>query len=122
VNVGRNGILREDDGSPATSFGTASIAGLKPDPLLHVLSGKIVERSEVREVETREGRRVKVSNIRIEDETGRMRISLWDHHADRAEALRLGDMIKLIGVKVREGFNREVEASSVFLTEIEKSG
>jgi len=122
VNVGRNGVLREDDGSPATSFGTASIAGLKPDPLLHVLSGKIVERSEVREVETREGRRVKVSNIRIEDETGRMRISLWDHHADRAEALRLGDMIKLIGVKVREGFNREVEASSVFLTEIEKSG
>ena len=51
-----------------------------------------------------------------------MRVSLWDHHADRAEALRLGDMVKLIGVKVREGFNREVEASSVFLTEIEKSG
>jgi replication factor A1 len=73
-------------------------------------------------VETKEGRRVKVSNIRIEDETGRMRVSLWDHHADRAESLRLGDMVKLIGVKVKEGFNREVEASSVFLTEIEKSG
>ena len=122
VNVGRNSLFKEDAESASTSFGTASIAGLRPGPLLQVLSGKIVERSEIREVETKEGRRVKVSNIRIEDETGRMRVSLWDHHADRAESLRLGDMVKLIGVKVREGFNQEVEASSVFLTEIEKSG
>jgi replication factor A1 len=122
VNVGRNSVFKEDAESMSTSFGTASIAVLRPGPLLQVLSGKIVERSEIREVETKEGRRVKVSNIRIEDETGRMRVSLWDHHADRAESLRLGDMVKLIGVKVREGFNREVEASSVFLTEIEKSG
>lgn len=122
VNVGRNSLFKEDAESASTSFGTASIAALRPGPLLHVLSGKIVERSEVREVETKEGRKVKVSNIRIEDETGRMRVSLWDHHADRAESFRLGDMVKLIGVKVREGFNQEVEASSVFLTEIEKSG
>ncbi len=122
VNVGRNSTMKEDAESASNDFRTVSIAGLRPGPLLHVLLGKIVERSDVREVETKEGRRVKVSNIRIEDETGRMRVSLWDHHADRAEALRLGDMVKLIGVKVREGFNREVEASSVFLTEIEKPG
>jgi replication factor A1 len=122
VNVGRNSTLKQDAESSSNDFRIASIVELKPDPVLHVISGKIVERSEVREVETREGRRVKVSNIRVEDETGRMRVSLWDHHADRAESLRLGDMVKLIGVKVRDGFNREVEASSVFLTEIEKSG
>jgi len=86
VNVGRNSVFKEDAESMSTSFGTASISVLRPGPLLQVLSGKIVERSEILEVETKEGRRVKVSNIRIEDETGRMRVSLWDHHAARAES------------------------------------
>ncbi len=121
VNLGRNSVLTEDANSQSIESERSGIAQLKPGPSLHILAGRIVERSEPQEIETREGRRVKVANIRLADETGQMRVSLWDEHAKRAESLRLGDTVKLIGVRVREGFNREVEASSVFLTEIEKT-
>ncbi len=121
VNVGRNSILQEDTETTGLDREKTVLARLKPGPVLHSVSGKIVERTEAREVETKEGRKVRVASVRLEDESGRVRVSLWDQHAERAESLRLGDTVKLIGVRVREGFNREVELSSVFLTEIEKT-
>jgi replication factor A1 len=75
----------------------------------------------VREIETKEGRRTRVSNIDLEDETGKIRVSLWDTHAQRTESLRTGDTVRLVGVKVRENMNGEREASTVFLTQLEKS-
>src|SRR5713101_6889833 len=47
--------------------------------------------------------------------------SLWDTHAQRTESLRTGDTVRLVGVKVRENMNGEKEASTVFLTQLEKS-
>jgi replication factor A1 len=75
----------------------------------------------VREIETKEGRRTRVSNIDLEDDTGKIRVSLWDTHAQRTESLRTGDTVRLVGVKVRENMNGEKEASTVFLTQLEKS-
>jgi replication factor A1 len=75
----------------------------------------------VREIETKEGRRTRVSNIDLEDDTGKIRVSLWDTHAQRTESLRTGDTVRLVGIKVRENMNGEKEASTVFLTQLEKS-
>ncbi len=98
-----------------------TIASIKPGPKLYTTRGVVVERSDPREIETREGRRTRVSNIRVEDGTGKIRIALWDNHAQIVESLRMGDAIRLTGIKVRESSNGELEASTVFLTQIEKS-
>ncbi len=97
------------------------IASIKPSHKLYTTRGIVVERSDPREIETREGRRTRVSNIRVEDDTGKIRIALWDTHAQFAESLRMGDSIRLTGIKARESYNGELEASTVFLTQIEKS-
>src|SRR5713101_1158329 len=98
-----------------------TIASIKPGPKLYTTRGVVVERSDPREIETREGRRTRVSNIRVEDGTGKIRIALWDNHAQIVESLRMGDAIRLTGIKARESSNGEMEASTVFLTQIEKS-
>ena len=116
-----------------------TIASIKPGPKLYTTRGGrrrrrrprlrlaattrgvVVERTDPREIETREGRRTRVSNIRVEDGTGRIRIALWDNHAQLVETLRMGDAIRLTGIKARESSNGELEASTVFLTQIEKS-
>jgi len=98
-----------------------TIASIKPGPKLYTTRGVVVERTDPREIETREGRRTRVSNIRVEDGTGRIRIALWDNHAQLVETLRMGDAIRLTGIKARESSNGELEASTVFLTQIEKS-
>jgi replication factor A1 len=99
----------------------ATIASIKPGSKLYTTRGVVVERSDPREIETREGRRTRVSNIRVEDGTGKIRIALWDNHAQIVESLRMGDAIRLTGIKARESSNGELEASTVFLTQIEKS-
>lgn len=119
VNVGLNSTI--GPGSAVGSPKPSPIGSLKAEPLLRVVSGKVVERGEVREIETREGRRAKVSNVKIEDSTGRIRVSLWDKHAETVDILRLGDMVKLVGVRVRKGFAGDLEASTVFLSQIEKN-
>lgn len=98
-----------------------TIASIKPGPKLYTTRGVVVERSDPREIETREGRRTRVSNIRVEDGTGKIRVALWDNHAQIVESLRMGDAIRLTGIKARESPNGELEASTVFLTQIEKS-
>jgi len=98
-----------------------TIASIKPGPKLYTTRGVVIERTDAREIETREGRRTRVSNIRVEDGTGKIRVALWDNLAQIVESLRMGDAIRLTGIKARESSTGELEASTVFLTQIEKS-
>ena len=120
VNVGAKSTVEKESTDFAADVSTSTIDSVKPGPTLWSISGKIVDKSEMREIETREGRRTRVSNINLEDATSRIRVALWDAHAEKAQSLRTGDTIRLVGVKVRENMNGDKEASTVFLTQLEK--
>ncbi len=120
VNVGSKSSVSKEGSDLVAEPPVSSIGSVRPGPVLWTISGKVIERSEVREIETREGRRTRVSNINLEDDTARIRVSLWDAHAERAESLRIGDHVRVVGIKVRENMNGEKEASTVFLTQLEK--
>ncbi len=120
VNVGRTSKITRSEKSETSSPVPVPISSLNLEPVLRIISGKVVERSDVREIETREGRKARVSNIRVEDSSGRIRVSLWDKHAEFVENVRLGDVVELAGVRVRRGFMDELEASTVFLSQIVK--
>ena len=121
VNIGSKATVKKESTDFVPDIPLANIDSLQAGQSLWSVKGKIAERSEVREIETKEGRRTRVSNIELEDGTGRIRVSLWDTHAQKAESLRTGDTVRLVGVKVRENMNGEKEASTVFLTQLEKS-
>ena len=121
VNVGSKASVKKESTDFVPDVPIASIESLRSGPALWSIKGKIVERGDVREIETKEGRRTRVSNIDLEDDTGKIRVSLWDTHAQRTESLRTGDTVRVVGVKVRENMNGEKEASTVFLTQLEKS-
>jgi hypothetical protein len=120
VNIGSKSTVSKESSDFVAETPVVSIESLQPGPGLSTISGKIIERSDVREIETREGRRTRVSNIQLEDDTARIRVSLWDAHAEKAESLRIGDHVRLTGIRVRENMNGEKEASTVFLTQLEK--
>jgi replication factor A1 len=121
LNAGSKSSITKETLDEIQSPPPVTIASIKPGPKLYTTRGVVVERTDPREIETKEGRRTRVSNIRVEDGTGKIRIALWDNHAQFAESLRMGDAIRLTGIKARETSNGELEASTVFLTQIEKS-
>ena len=120
VNIGSKSTVAKESTDFVAETRVSSIGAVQPGPALWIISGKIIDRSDVREIETKEGRKTRVANLSIEDDTARIRVSLWDAHADKTESLRAGDHITLTGVRVRENMNGEKEASTVFLTQLEK--
>ncbi|MFH1420815.1 MAG: hypothetical protein ABIG30_02500, partial [Candidatus Aenigmatarchaeota archaeon] len=56
--------------------------------------GKIVDKQPVREFETERGSG-RVQNVLLADETGRIRMSLWNDEIKKAESLGVGDVAKL---------------------------
>jgi replication factor A1 len=121
VNVGSKAAVKKESTDFVPDIPLADISSLRAGQSLWSVKGKIAERSDVREIETKEGRRTRVSNIDLEDDSGRIRVSLWDAHALKTESLKIGDTVRMVGIKVRENMNGEKEASTVFLTQLEKS-
>jgi hypothetical protein len=122
VNVGSKSTVKViDNMKPDTVIiNLVKLNALKPGSKLWAITGRVVDREEVREIQTKEGRKVKVSNLGLDDGTGKIRISCWDRQAEETAVLRIGDSIRLTGIRVRQNMNGENEASTVFLSSIEK--
>ncbi|MDY6775055.1 MAG: OB-fold nucleic acid binding domain-containing protein [Halobacteria archaeon] len=78
-------------------------------------TAKVVDIGDVRSFERDDGDDGKVANIEVGDETGRVRVALWDEYADSIDELSVGDVLK-IGGSPREGYRGGVEVSA---TEVE---
>jgi len=73
VNVGSKASIKKESTDFVPDIPISTIESLRPGPSLWTIKGKIGERGDVREIETKEGRRTRVSNIELEDGTGRVR-------------------------------------------------
>ncbi|WP_049971703.1 single-stranded DNA binding protein [Haladaptatus cibarius] len=70
------------------------------------LQGKLLDTSAVRTFDRDDGSEGQVANLTLGDETGRLRVTLWDEQANTAEELSPG-----ISVEVVDGYVRERNGS-----------
>lgn len=61
-------------------------------------TGKIIDISEHRDVNTRYGRK-KVADAMIEDDTGQIKLTLWE---GQIETVKIGDKVHVVGAYVTE--------------------
>jgi replication factor A1 len=66
------------------------------------LVGKVLGTDDVRTFERDDGSEGRVANLKLGDETGRIRVTLWDEQADLAEELEAGTSVEVIDGYVRE--------------------
>ncbi len=84
------------------------IIELEEGPFDGTIEGKIVELEEPREITTKFGRRLKVANGKIEDDSGSIGLALWNEDAD---AYKEGDTIKITNGYVSK-FKDELKVSA----------
>ncbi len=90
---------------PFTEFDeTCQIADLKEDSGLVSVEGKVVTKPVLRNVNTRRNEQVKLATFELEDESGRIVVSAWRHHADTAGELTIGDTVLVKNAYVKKGF------------------
>ena len=66
------------------------------------IRGVVLDTDAVRTFDRDDGTEGRVSNLTLGDETGRVRVTLWDEQADAAEELDAGQSIEIIDGYVRE--------------------
>lgn len=66
------------------------------------LQGLVLATDTMRTFERDDGSEGRVSNLTLGDETGRVRVTLWDEKADRAEELDAGTSVEVVDGYVRE--------------------
>src|SRR5207247_8587208 len=69
VNVGSKASVKKESTDFVPDIPIASIESLRPGPSLWSIKGKVVDRGDVREIATREGRRPRVHNEEVEQDT-----------------------------------------------------
>ncbi|NHJ03408.1 MAG: DUF2240 family protein [Candidatus Heimdallarchaeota archaeon] len=73
------------------------------------LVGKIVAIRQISSFTKKDGSEGQISAIEIADETGKIKITLWDDKADIIENLKIDNVIEVLGGYTRQGLNDSIE-------------
>lgn len=82
--------------------GAESIAGLTLGESDVTLTGVVLDTDSIRTFERDDGSEGKVANLTLGDETGRVRVTLWDERTEHAAELDPGTTVELVDGYVRE--------------------
>jgi len=86
--------------------------------MLCSISGFVSGLGEVREFQREDGRKGRVANIYISDDTGRIRAALWGEHVDRLSEVDIGYRAEIVDAQVKSGWNEGLELSCGWRTRI----
>ena len=108
VSVGRTGHIDaiEPMREIAVQLKPHSIADLSPGMIDVSVVGQVLHISDIRTFTRKDGSNStgSVGNITIGDETGKIRVTLWDDKTEVMEKLNIGDCIEITGGYTRENY------------------
>ena len=111
VTLGRSGGIEEVDLDILPRTNPYKIAEIKSDMGEVSLLGAVVDPGEIREFQRKDGGKGQVRTVLLGDETGKIRLTLWDEQA--AMALEKGETIEVMNGLCRERYGSlEIQTGS----------
>lgn len=87
------------------------IGSLTPEKDEVKFVGKVTKLGEPKEFEREDGEDGMVANVHVRDETGEVRVALWDEYAASVDELEKGEVLKVKGAP-KDGWNGGVEVNA----------
>ena len=110
VNIGNNGVLTESEDEIDVAASSQKIKDVKDGMGDLNLTGKVLDISEVKTFQRKDGSSGKVGNLLLGDATGTLRVTLWDEKTEFLNQIECGDTVELINAYARENaFTQKVE-------------
>jgi replication factor A1 len=110
INIGYNSSIRKSSKHVEFKEQISSIADIEPNESYSIM-GYVTGLDELREFQRKDGSTGRVVNIHISDDTGRIRISLWDDKTDILQDIDIGTKLQITDCYARTGWNEQVELS-----------
>ncbi|WP_435180874.1 single-stranded DNA binding protein [Halorussus sp. AFM4] len=109
LHVGNRGAVEEIEEDVEYVPETADIAGLEIGDVVDV-GGVVRSADPKRTFDRDDGSEGQVRNIRVQDETGDLRVALWGEKADKEIAP--GDEVQLADIEIQDGWEDDIEGSA----------
>ncbi|MEZ5334285.1 MAG: OB-fold nucleic acid binding domain-containing protein [Methanolobus sp.] len=110
VNIGNNGVFCESDENIEARIDSRQIKDIQNGMGDINIRARILDISDIRTFNKRDGGEGKVANILVGDETGKIRVTLWDEMADLTTELEMDSSVEILNSYARENnFNQQVE-------------
>ncbi|MDD2613478.1 MAG: OB-fold nucleic acid binding domain-containing protein [Methanosarcina sp.] len=110
VNIGNNGVLAKSEEDIDVAASSQKIKDVKDGMGDLNLTGKVLEISEIRTFQRKDGSSGKVGNLLLGDDTGTLRVTLWDDKTEFLNQIEYGDTVELINAYARENaFTQKIE-------------
>jgi len=110
IHVGNNDVLTESEEQIEVTKRVQQIKDIKDGMGDLNLTGKVLEISDVRTFQRKDGNAGKVGNLLIGDATGTIRVTLWDEKTDILTDIEYGDTVEVINGYTQENtFSHKVE-------------
>lgn len=110
VHIGNNGVLTESKEDVELTVESQKIGDIKDGMGDLNIKGKVLEISDVRTFHRKDGTEGKVGNLLLGDETGNVRVTLWDEKTNFLNEADYGDTVEVINGYSRENaFSQKVE-------------
>ncbi|MFZ2410462.1 MAG: OB-fold nucleic acid binding domain-containing protein [Candidatus Methanoperedens sp.] len=109
VNVGKGGNIEHVDKEVSVNIKPQKIADIKPGVNGLNLIAKVLDTGTVRTFARKDGTTGKVTNVTVGDDTGKIRITLWDKKAEEP-GFKAGDTVEITNAYARENtFSNQTE-------------
>lgn len=110
INIGNNGVFCETDEKVEAHIDSKKIKDIKSGMGDLNIRGRILDISDIKTFNKKDGGAGKVANVLIGDETGKIRVTLWDETADLTKEFQIDNTVEIINGYARENnFNQQVE-------------
>jgi len=108
VNVGKGGNIEHVEKEVLVSVKPLKISEIKPGMNNINIVGRVIDTGKMRTFARKDGTMGKVTGITIGDDTGKMRVSLWDGKAEAP--VKAGDTVEITNAYSRENtFSNQTE-------------
>jgi ssDNA-binding replication factor A large subunit len=109
------------DPPPLYQFKSTKIGELREGSIYPSVKGVVLTKPSIREVGSGD-RKVKLSTIRIGDETGIIDITLWREYADKILDAEIGELVEFRWIVIRRNSSGQMEASTSVFSDIVRLG
>lgn len=110
VHIGQYGTINGSDEYVDTSANSMKIGNLEDGTGDINLLGKVLNIWDVKTFKRKDGSQGRVSNLQIGDDTGKIKVTLWDDKAEFVKEIGYDDTVEIInGFARTNNYNQEVE-------------
>ncbi|MHA1797539.1 MAG: DUF2240 family protein, partial [Candidatus Helarchaeota archaeon] len=123
MSIGKKGQIKpnpdvDPNDYPEVKKEILKISQIKPNMNNVSTIGKVINDPTIKNITTKDGRETSLLEVYIADETGKIKIPIWENNIESVKNVKKGDVVLIENAYSKEGFNNTIDLNVGFSTNL----